>query len=144
MARQHHILVAEDEEQWREDIFREALEDAGYQVVTSSNYAEAIAALDQQVFDLAVIDVNLTGVPGNQDGLRVLEQMAALGHDSLSVIVSGSKSRALNEDRIKEFQPLALVDKTKFDVAEFVTLVASAFASEEEGSGRNAIRSADG
>ena len=65
MARQYHILVVEDQERWREDIFREALEDEGYQVVTSSSYDEAVAALDRQVFDLVVIDINLTNVADN-------------------------------------------------------------------------------
>jgi DNA-binding NtrC family response regulator len=128
MARQYHILVVEDEERWREDIFRESLEDEGYCVVTSSSYAEAIAALDQQVFDMVVIDVNLTGNRGNRDGLRVMERMAALGHQSLTIVVSGSKTRAMAAESVKKFQSVAFVDKTTFDVTEFVNLVAEAFA----------------
>jgi DNA-binding NtrC family response regulator len=127
MDRQYHILVVEDEERWREDILREALEDGGYQAETSSSYSEAVTALDQRAFDLVVIDVNLTGVPGNQDGLRVLERMAALGHESLVVLISGSKTLAMAEESTKKFKPIAFVDKTTFDVAEFVTLVTEAF-----------------
>jgi DNA-binding NtrC family response regulator len=128
MSKEYHILVVEDEEGWREDIFRESLEDEGYCVVTSSSYAEAIAALDQQVFDMVVIDVNLTGNRGNRDGLRVMERMAALGHQSLTIVVSGSKTRAMAAESVKKFQSVAFVDKTTFDVTEFVNLVAEAFA----------------
>jgi DNA-binding NtrC family response regulator len=128
MSRQCHILVVEDEERWREDIFREALEDGGYQVATSSSYCEAVAALDQQAFDLVVIDVNLTDVSGNRDGVRVLDRMAALGHRSQALVVSGSKTWTVTEESVRKFHPIAFLDKTTFDVAEFVTLVTSALS----------------
>jgi DNA-binding NtrC family response regulator len=126
MAGQYEILVVEDEKQWREDIFREALEDGGYHVKTSSSYNEAVAALDRQVFDLVVIDVNLTGVSGNRDGVRVLERIASLGHTPRAIVVSGSKTWDMAEESVKKFQPIAFLDKTTFDVAEFVTLVTDA------------------
>jgi DNA-binding NtrC family response regulator len=126
MTEQHHVLVVEDEEYWREDVFREALEDEGYRVQTCSNYGEAVAALDQQTFDLIVVDVNLTAQPGNQDGVRVLEWMTTLGHQSQIVIVSGSKTWAVGEDSVSKFQPLDFIDKTEFDVAEFLDLIENA------------------
>ena len=128
MARQYHILVVEDQERWREDIFREALEDRGYQVKTSSSFDEAVAALDQQVFDLVVIDVNLTNVSGNRDGVRVLDRIDALGHKSLAIVVSGSKTWPVAEKSVRKFHPVAFLDKTTFDVAEFVALVSDALA----------------
>ena len=128
MTRQYHVLVVEDEEYWREAVFREALEDAGYLVRTCSAYAEAVAALDERVFDLVVIDVNLTGIAGNRDGVRVLEYMAALGHRSLSIVVSGSRTRAMAMESTARFRPLAFLDKTTFDVAKFVTLVTDSLA----------------
>ena len=124
MAGQYHILVAEDEECWREDMFRDALEDEGYQVVTSSSYNEAIIALKRQIFNLVVIDVNLTGIPGNRDGLRVLEQMAALGHNSPYVIISGAEGA--HEYSMKKFEPTAFIDKATFEVTEFADIVRSA------------------
>ncbi|MCP4535568.1 MAG: response regulator [Chloroflexi bacterium] len=126
MSKKYHVLVVEDEEYWREDVFREELEGAGYQVETSSSYGEAVAALDRRIFDLLVIDVNLTGQNGNQDGIRVLEQMVSLGHKSKAIVVSGSRTRAMAEQSVKKFQPIAFLDKTTFDVIKFITLVQSA------------------
>ena len=129
MARQHHILIVEDEERWREHIFRETLEDSGYQVKTSSSYGEAITALGQQAFDLAVIDVNLTGLSGNRDGVRVLEYVASMKPRPLAVVVSGSKTWAAAEKSARKFRPIAFLDKTTFDVAEFIALVRGALAT---------------
>ena len=131
MSKQYRVLVVEDEVDWREKIFREALEDQGYQVVTSSSCAEAIAALDQNVFDMIIVDVNLTGVPGNKDGIRVLERMAALGRPPLCIVISGSPNRARHEESVKQFQPIKFIDKTKFDVTDFIGQVADAFAGQE-------------
>ncbi len=133
MTKQYHILVVEDEQYWREAVFREALEEIGYQVQTCSAYAEAVAALDEQVFDLVVIDVNLTGIAGNQDGVRVLERIASLGHKSLSVVVSGSRTRAMAMESAARFRPLAFLDKTTFDVTKFVTLVMDSLAKVNSG-----------
>ena len=134
MARQRmrsirpHILVVEDEKQWREDTFREVLEDEGYQVEMASNYSEAVAAIDRRAFDLAVIDINLTAIPGNRDGIRVLEYMAAREHQTRAIIVSGSKAWAAAEEYARKFNPVAFFDKTRFDVAEFVTMVTETLA----------------
>ena len=127
MSRQYHILVVEDEERWREDIFREALEDEGHHVTTTSSYAEAVAALEEQSFDLVVIDVNLTNVSSNRDGVRVLERIADLGHDTPVIVVSGSKTWTVAEESVQKFHPIAFIDKTMFDLAEFVNLVRGAF-----------------
>ena len=130
MEEQISILVVEDEPQWREDIFRESLEEEGYCVQTSTSYSEAVEAIDQQAFDLAVVDVNLTGVSGNQDGIRLLELLASQEDQMPVIVVSGSKTRDAAEEEAQEFLPFAFVDKTTFDIAEFATLVADALSQE--------------
>ena len=131
MARHHDILVVEDEERWREHIFREALEDSGHRVTTSSSYSEAIAAMGRQTFDLAVIDVNLTGLSGNRDGVRVLEYVASMTPRPLAVVVSGSKTWAAAEKSVRKFRPIAFLDKTTFDVTEFIALVKAALTAPQ-------------
>ncbi len=128
MTRQYNILVVEDEEEWREAVFREALEEQGCYVETSASYNEAIQALQASDFDLVVIDVNLTGVSGNRDGVRVLEWMTSMDKNPLAIVVSGSKTRAMAEASVKRFGPIAFVDKTWFDVKEFVDLVVRALS----------------
>lgn len=128
MTNPYQILIVEDDVRWREDVLREALEDEGYQVQTRSSYNEAIAVLDQQTFDLAVIDVNLTGVSGNQDGIRLLERLASMNTPTQTIVISGSKTRAMAAESAKKFQPYAFVDKTTFDFIEFVNMVTDALS----------------
>jgi DNA-binding NtrC family response regulator len=132
MVKQHRILIVEDEARWREDVLREALEDEGYQVQTSSSYDEAVAALDRQAFDLAVVDVNLTGVSGNQDGIRLLERLASHHTQTQTIVISGSRTRAMAAESAKRFRPYAFVDKTTFDFVEFVNMVMDALASPRQ------------
>jgi DNA-binding NtrC family response regulator len=124
MAQRKRILIVEDEEKWREDILREALEGEGYHVQTSSSFEQAVAILDWTAFDLVVVDVNLTGVSGNQDGIRIVERLATEGDQTPLIVVSASKTRDAARERLKEFGPVAFVDKTTFDIAEFVGVVA--------------------
>ena len=123
MTEQYQILVVEDEARWREDIFREALEDQGFVVQTAGDYRGAVDAFENDEFDLVIVDVNLTGVSGNQDGVRLLEYMNGLGIHAKTIVVSGSKTRSLAAESVTTFQPRAFVDKTTFDIAEFLDLV---------------------
>jgi DNA-binding NtrC family response regulator len=120
------ILIVEDQAGWREDIFRETLEDRGYQVSTSDSYQGAIDTLDRGIFDLVVVDVNLTGVSGNQDGIRIVEQLAAQGDTTPVIVVSGSKTRDAARQNLKQYAPFAFIDKTTFDIDQFVQTVADA------------------
>jgi DNA-binding NtrC family response regulator len=126
MTRQNRILIVEDEPRWREDILREALEGEGYQVQTSGSYHQAIKSLVKQSFDLVVVDVNLTGVSGNKDGIRIVKRLASRGDRTPVIVISGSKTRDAAQESLKRYRPFAFVDKTTFDITEFVRLVAGA------------------
>ena len=137
MNKQHPILIVEDQDYWREDIFRETLEDAGYRVETAGSYREAIGVLEKQTFDLVVVDVNLTGDTRNRDGVLVLEHMVSLGHHPRIIVVTGSDSRAAAAESVKKFHPLAFLDKTTFDMGQFIALVEQALAPNGENVSRD-------
>jgi DNA-binding NtrC family response regulator len=136
MSNPYQILIVEDEAQWRQEILCEALEDQGYQVQTSDSYEQAVAALDRHTFDLIVIDINLTGVSGNQDGIRVLERLDAMRTEIQTIVISGSRTRAMAAESVKKFHPLAFIDKTTFDVVAFINLVAGALQGSAPGTSR--------
>jgi DNA-binding NtrC family response regulator len=59
------ILVVDDEERQRE-IYREILQDEGYQSETAPSGEAALRLLAQRRFDLVLTDLNLTGMTGVQ------------------------------------------------------------------------------
>ena len=59
------ILVVDDEERQRE-IYREILQDEGYQTETAPSGEAALRLLTQRRFDLVLTDLNLTGMTGIQ------------------------------------------------------------------------------
>ena len=64
------ILVVDDEANIRE-LYREELEDMGYEVTTVADGAEALAALDTAKFDLVTLDMRMPDV----DGIETLRKM---------------------------------------------------------------------
>lgn len=77
------ILLVEDEVPLRRSVAI-ALRRAGHRVAETGGCAEAIAALDADVFDLVVVDVRLP----DGDGLSVLAAMAERGIDAAALTVT--------------------------------------------------------
>ena len=115
-------LIVEDQELWREQFFGEALRDLGFVVFLASNKEEALTLLDEQEFDLAVIDINLTAVTGNRDGLIVAEHLETIGSTMPVIVVSGTDGgfRVLQE---REYRIFAKIPKDLFNLELFISKV---------------------
>ena len=64
------ILVVDDEANIRE-LYREELEDMGYEVTTVADGAEALVAIDTAKFDLVTLDMRMPDI----DGIETLRKM---------------------------------------------------------------------
>lgn len=64
------ILVVDDEANIRE-LYREELEDLGYEVTTVADGAEALAVIDTTKFDLVTLDMRMPDI----DGIETLRKM---------------------------------------------------------------------
>ena len=128
------VLVVEDDAGWR-DIFREILEDAGYQVNLCSGYGEALGYLKRNSCDVAVIDLSLEGksYPVSRRSQDVLQNFE--GYHLLSVfrsrntpriVVSGEAS--INEiDTVYDEQDVfAFIEKQTFSRRGFLQTVEDA------------------
>jgi len=78
------VLVVEDEAVLQE-LESLILEEAGYDVLTASNGAEALAVAGDHVLDLLVVDVVMPGLSGPQ----LVAELAARGSDVPVVFISG-------------------------------------------------------
>ena len=61
----YKVLLADDEQGLR-DITKKYLERNGFDVITAKNGAEAIAAVDKNVFDIIILDIMMPEIDGRQ------------------------------------------------------------------------------
>ena len=115
-------LVVEDDAGWRV-LLTELLEDAGYQVQTSSSYVEAFGLLRHEHFDLAVVDLSLASslTEANLDGYRLLTIARKAGLPT--IVVSGNADPQRIEQAYVENQLYACLEKQAFDRKAFTATV---------------------
>lgn len=77
-----HVLYVEDDLRAAQTL-KPMLEQQGYKVLHLDNAEDALVALSQERFDLALLDVYL---PGDMDGLNLALSIRELGYDSLRII----------------------------------------------------------
>jgi two-component system response regulator RegA len=82
-------LIVDDDDVLRTRLSR-AMERRGLRVVTAASYDAAIAALDESLPELAVIDLKMPG----QSGLELLRQLKARSPDTRAVVLTGYGSIA--------------------------------------------------
>lgn len=131
-------LVVDDDAGWR-SILSELLADCGYRVRQCSSYGEALGCLRREKFDLAVIDLSLTGDRGassaggapssaaEMEGYRLLSSTRTLGIPTL--VVSGIVNPADIDKTYQEQGVFAYMEKQAFHRQTFTRLVTEAQAS---------------
>ena len=116
MAGPHHILVVEDERHLAVGI-KFNLEAEGYRVTTVADGPAALKAVENEEFDLMILDIMLPGM----SGYAVCEQLREEGNDLPILILS---ARTLSEDRTRGFNVGANQYLSKpFDLDELISRV---------------------
>jgi two-component system alkaline phosphatase synthesis response regulator PhoP len=86
------ILLVEDEEQLNK-IIKLNLELEGYEIVSTNNGEDALQAIDNQHFDLLILDVMLPGI----NGLQICEKVRITNNQVAIIIISAKDT---SQDRI--------------------------------------------
>ena len=119
------ILVVDDERRQRE-IYRDILQDEGYEIETAPSGEAALKLLAQKRFDLVITDLNLTGMTG----VQLLSEIVAADPTVAVVLITGypSSQSALEagkkgvrdylEKPVDRDKLLAVVGKVFQDLAE--------------------------
>jgi CheY-like chemotaxis protein len=77
------ILCIDDEEQARR-LFKVALEDAGYRVLTAENRAHGLRLLEQQQVDLILVDIFIP----DMDGLELILRLRKIRPSNKIIAIS--------------------------------------------------------
>lgn len=116
------VLVVDDEPDIRE-IVRIYLENEGYQVVEATNGQEVLSLLEQQTFELAIIDVMMPGMDGIQLCMRIRSKY------NLPVLMLSAKNQDIDkvmgltagaDDYLaKPFNPVELLARVKAQLRRY-------------------------
>ncbi len=117
LTQRFSVLVVEDELSYQE-LYEEILAD-DYELAIVASAEQAMAALRQRDFDVAVVDMRLKQVRDNVDGLAVLEFARALGVSTKFILKSGFPTQTADiEARLSRLRPFAVLDKSADNQAE--------------------------
>ncbi len=126
-------LVVEDDAGWR-SILSELLTEAGYQPRLCSGFGEARGYLRREKYELAVVDLSLTGSIApetNMDGYQLLTSTQTIGIPT--IVVSGIASLDDIERAYAERGIFACLEKQTFDRQAFLSIVDEARAAARAG-----------
>ena len=117
----HNVLIAEDLSSWRRRLKR-LLKNEPVNLFEAANLDKALKLVKNHRFDVAVIDVNLSGVPHNVDGLLLAEQMWQANPRVKIILISGSREWERRLSRFR-FRPACILEKQNLDQDDFVRKV---------------------
>jgi len=99
---QLNILIVEDREDWQ-DIVQCAVEAEGHTPVTAGSYEAAVAALQNQPFNLVIIDPVLDRHNRfNRDGLSVVQKVCELQPGVPVLIITGFGNETLERTALAD------------------------------------------
>ena len=133
----HKILIVEDNPRWQriyarmvEELNQESLE---VTFLAASTFAEAIAAIRKEAFDLAIVDLRLDERDeGNNGGQKILEHIFHSDKRFPVIIISGFGTAEIARDALKKYQALDFLLKESFDTSKLLSTIKEAFSSAKE------------
>lgn len=113
------VLVIEDDPNWQH-IYSEIITDAGFEPQVVTSYREALTALANKQYALAVVDMSLSEADyANPDGLRVLRQIAAAAAPLPAIVVTGYATVNLAIEALVDLKAVHFFRKDEFDRRKF-------------------------
>jgi len=127
MTNNYQILIVDDEKSWRRKFSNYLALDNQITISIATSYQEALDLLVAREFnfDLVILDINLTDVVGNVDGLRVGNEIWKHKKGIKVIIISGSEN-AGQPKTYMHFVPSYVIQKQAFDKDSFLEKVHAA------------------
>src|SRR5688500_3849532 len=114
MSMSEKILIIEDEQRLRTNL-KILLTDAGYDITTAKNGKEGMQYLRREPFALVITDI----VMKEMSGFEVMEQITALGLDTLVIVITGFVSIGSAIEALRKGAYDYLVKPFEFDLMQF-------------------------
>ena len=121
MEPEFSILIVEDMLSWQRKFVR-YLQNEPVRIELAANFQTAVDLIVKHHFDLAILDVNLTNVSKNIDGIHLGELIRQQDANVKIIVVSGSHS-ASESLRLRAFEPDGCFSKATFEHEDFIRCV---------------------
>ena len=127
MTNSYQILIVDDDQGWLKRFNRYLTLEGQFAISMATSYQEALDLLVAREFnfDLVILDINLTDVAGNVDGLRVGNEIWKHKKGIKVIIISGSEN-AGQRRTFMNFVPNYIIQKQAFDKNSFLEKVYAA------------------
>jgi len=114
MSKKKRVLLVEDIRSTRET-FESSLELEGYDVTAVANLKDAIDAVNQRNFHVALVDIMLDGKKktANRDGVEVIKRIHQLDEGTHVIPLTGQDSRTFVRDSFAELGVFDFIDKVQ-------------------------------
>jgi DNA-binding NtrC family response regulator len=129
MPNRQAILVVEDDSKWQ-SILKELLQDEGYEATIIADYQDCRQALQEHIFDLVIIDLQLDESAPMWDGERLLDHISRRYPGTPCIVVSGQGDIRIVRDAFKQHNVVDYIAKDRFDILAFITAVKTALAQD--------------
>ena len=117
----YNVLIIEDLPSWQKS-FQRYLQHEPLNLFFAASYFEAVQKAKLFPFDLVILDVNLTGVPYNVDGLTLAEHLWEWNQNLKVIIVTGSREW---DQRLTmyRFTPSFILEKKNLDQDDLISKI---------------------
>ncbi len=125
MTHKSNVLIIEDREDWQ-SIVQNAVEAEGHVPYAANSYEMALSALDDQEFDLAIVDPVLNRDNRfNRDGLSVVQKICDVRPNMPIMIITGNLTDDLNASLQRLRPDVPVMSKEKWNPTTFTDIMHS-------------------
>lgn len=118
-----HVMLIEDDLAWQE-ILSDALSDFDVKVDVFTSLEDAMSALEEQDYQIAISDLSLSpGDPDNTDGFKALEALQKSKTPCASILLTGHGTIDVAVEALTRFNTYAFLQKETFSLSEFTSTI---------------------
>ncbi|MFH1636457.1 MAG: response regulator [Chloroflexota bacterium] len=125
----YNVLVIEDTPDWRSKIVGYLVETGEYNLKEADDYQTAIELLDNDPFDVAIVDIRLVDWDEtNEQGMKLLNKLDEIAeiNGTQSIVLTGYATKERMREAFRDHQVVDFIEKQRFSPQEFKDTVLSA------------------